>query len=53
MHEVSTRRCACINQSLCYIGTELCDPPRYDGIIKINMFIKAFELQVPEQQRLL
>jgi hypothetical protein len=48
MHEVSTRRCARINRSLHWIGTELCDPPRYDGLTEIDMFIKAFELQVPE-----
>jgi hypothetical protein len=53
MHEVSTRRCARINQSLHWIGTELCDPPRYDGLTEIGIFIKSFELQVPEQQRLL
>jgi len=34
-------------------STKLYDPPRYDGITNINMFIKAFELQVPKQQRLL
>jgi len=27
--------------------------PRYDGLSKIDMFIKACELQVPEQHRLL
>jgi hypothetical protein len=53
MHEVSTRRCACINRSLHWIGMELCDPPRYDGLTEIGMFVKSFELQVPEQQRLL
>jgi hypothetical protein len=40
MHEVSTRRCSHINRYLCWIGTELSNPPRYDGITKINMFIK-------------
>jgi hypothetical protein len=41
------------NRSLRWIGTELCDPPRYDGLTDISMFVKEFELQVPEQQRLL
>jgi hypothetical protein len=50
---VSTRRCAHINRSLHWIGTELCDPPRYDGLTDISMFVKEFELQVPKQQRLL
>jgi hypothetical protein len=53
MHEVSTRRCVCITRSLRWIGTELCNPPRYDGLTDISMFVKTFELQVPEQQRLL
>jgi hypothetical protein len=42
-----------INRSLHWIGTKLYDPPRYDGLTEIDMFIKSFELQVPEQQRLL
>jgi hypothetical protein len=53
MHEVSTRRCARINRSLRWIGTELCDPPKYDGITDIGTFVTSFELQVPEKQRLL
>jgi hypothetical protein len=32
MHEVSTRWCAHITRSLHWIGTELCDPPKYDGL---------------------
>jgi hypothetical protein len=31
-------------QSLHWIGTELCDPPRYDGLTDIILFLKAFEL---------
>jgi hypothetical protein len=53
MHEVSTRRCAHITQSLHWIGIELCDPPRYDGLNDIILFITMFELQVPKQQRML
>jgi len=37
---------------LCWIGTKLYDPPTYNGLTKINVFIKSFELQVPEQKRL-
>jgi hypothetical protein len=33
-----------INQSLHWIGMELCDPPRYDGLTDIGIFIKSFEL---------
>jgi hypothetical protein len=48
MYEVSTRRCAHINQSLRWIGTKLYEPPRYEGLTDINVFIKSFELHVPE-----
>jgi hypothetical protein len=44
MHEVSPRRCACMTLSLWWIGTKLCDPPRYDGLTDISLFIKEFEL---------
>jgi hypothetical protein len=40
MHEVSTRQCACITRSLRWIGTELCDPPRYDGLRETSLFVK-------------
>jgi len=33
MHAVSTRRCARMTRSLCSIGTELCHPPMYDGLM--------------------
>jgi hypothetical protein len=44
MHEVSTRRCAHIAQLLCWIGTELSDPPKYDGLTEIRSFVMTFEL---------
>jgi hypothetical protein len=53
MHEVSTRRCAGITRSLRWIRTKLCDPPRYDGLNDISLFLKEFELHVPEQKRFL
>jgi hypothetical protein len=31
LHEVSTRRCAHITHTLCWIGAEVCDPLKYDG----------------------
>jgi hypothetical protein len=42
-----------MTRSMRWIGTELCNLPRYDGLSDISMFVKTFELQVPEQQRLL
>ena len=53
MHEVSTRRYARMTRSLCYIGTKLCDPSKYDGLNDIEYFVQVFELQIPEQQILL
>jgi hypothetical protein len=53
MHKVSTRQCACITRSLCWIGIELCDPPKYDGLNNLSSFVKDFEFQIPVQQRLL
>jgi hypothetical protein len=32
---------------------EAIDPPRYDGINDIGIFIKSFELQVPKQHMIL
>jgi hypothetical protein len=49
MQEVSTRQCARITRSLCWIREELCDPPRYDGLAKVSVFVKEFELRVPKQ----
>jgi hypothetical protein len=35
------------------IGTKLCDPPRYDGLTNISLFVNPFEFQVLKQQMLL
>jgi hypothetical protein len=32
---------------------ELCDPPKYDGLNDISSFVKALELKIPKQLRLL
>jgi hypothetical protein len=53
LHEVSTRRCARITRSLHWIGTKVCDLPKYDGLTDVDPFVKEFELQIPDQQRLL
>jgi hypothetical protein len=36
LHEVSTRRCAHITHTLHWIGVEVCDPPKYDGLTDID-----------------
>jgi hypothetical protein len=38
---------------LCWIGTLLFDPPKYDGLTDISSFVKVFELQIQKQQRLM
>jgi hypothetical protein len=53
MHEVSMRQCARITRALHWIGTELYNPPKCDGLKDISLFAKAFELKVPEKQMLL
>jgi hypothetical protein len=53
LHEVSTRKCAQITHALRWIGTEIVEPPRYDGLTHIEPFINEFEMQIPDQQRLL
>jgi len=40
LHEVSTRRCARITCALRWIGDEVCDPPKYDGITDVDIFVK-------------
>jgi hypothetical protein len=52
-HETSTRQCPCMTRYLRWIGKNLCDPPMYDGLNYISLFVKEFELQVPEKKRLL
>jgi hypothetical protein len=44
LHEVYTRICACITHTLCWIGAEVCDPQKYDGLIDVDIFVKEFEL---------
>jgi hypothetical protein len=53
LHEVSTRKCARITRALRWIGTEIVEPPRYIGLTPIEYFINEFEMQIPDQQRLL
>jgi hypothetical protein len=40
LHEVSTRRCAHITRTLHWIGAEVCDPLKYDGLTYIDYFVK-------------
>ena len=53
LHEVLTRKCARITHTLRWIGTEIVEPPRYNGLTSIEYFINEFEMYIPEKQRLL
>jgi hypothetical protein len=53
LDELSTRICACITYSLHWIGTKVCDPLKYDGIIDVYPFFKEFVLKILDQQRLI
>jgi hypothetical protein len=53
LHEVSTRKCARITHALQWIGTEIVEPPRYDGLTDVAYFIRQIELQISDQQILL
>jgi hypothetical protein len=40
LHVVSTRRCSHITHTLRWIGAEVRDPSKYDGIKNIDSFVK-------------
>jgi hypothetical protein len=43
LYEVSTRRCAQITKVVHWIGSELCDAPRFDGIGPMDTFLAQME----------
>ena len=53
LQEVSTRKCARITRALRCIGTEIYETPMYDGLTVVVYYIRYFELQISDQQRLL
>jgi len=48
MHEVSTRRCAYITKSLCWIGTEVINVPSFDATNDLNNFLCDYQVIVLE-----
>lgn len=44
-HELSTRKCASV-KSVHWIGSELQDPPIYDGIGNVEDFLDVMEYRV-------
>lgn len=51
-YEISSRRCAYIDKSVRWIGTELRDLPRFDGTKSVPEFVARMEEVVPEDQRI-
>ena len=51
LHEVSTRRCPCITKVVHWIGSEVLEPPRFDGLREVEEFIEEFEGHVPTELR--
>lgn len=53
LHEVSSRRCACITRTLWWIRIEVCELPLFDGLGNVDTFFIEFEGLILEPQRLL
>ena len=43
MHEISGRQCVHLTKSLCWIGTEVCRVPVFDGLFEIQEFLQDYE----------
>jgi hypothetical protein len=48
LHEVLTRRCACITRSLCWIRNEVRYAPKFGGLIEVSYFVNEFEMEIPK-----
>jgi hypothetical protein len=48
LYKVSNRRCTRITKSVHWIGSELCDPLKFDGTEQIDAFIEKMEESVPK-----
>jgi hypothetical protein len=53
LHEVSTRRCARIDHTVRWVGTEIREPPSFHGLNDLEEFLTKYEEEVLENQRLL
>ncbi|RWR97952.1 putative ribonuclease h protein [Cinnamomum micranthum f. kanehirae] len=51
-HELTSRRCATV-RTVRWIGTELRDPPVFEGTTSVGDFLDNLEFKVPEEQRVL
>jgi hypothetical protein len=53
LHEVSTQRCARIDHTVSWVGTEIIEPPSFHGLNDLETFITHYEDKALENQRLL
>jgi hypothetical protein len=53
MYEVSTWSCAILTKVIHWIGTEVINPPTFDGLNNLETFLFEFEGIVPIEHRLL
>ncbi len=50
LHEVTMLNCNTMTQSLSYVSSEPRNLPIYDGLNEVDIFLDAFEREVPEKQ---
>jgi hypothetical protein len=48
LHELSTRRCTRMTRALRWVGTEVQEPPMFDGMNDLEEFLLNFEVEVME-----
>jgi hypothetical protein len=53
LHEVSTRRCARIDHTVRWVGTEIREPPSFHGVNELEELLTRYKDEVLENQRLL
>ena len=50
LHEVTTLRCNMMTRSLRCVLSDVRNFPIYDGLNEVNIFLDAFEREVPKKQ---
>ena len=50
LHEVTTLSCNMMTRSLCCVSSEVRNLPTYDGLNDVDVFLHAFEREVPKKQ---
>ena len=50
LYEVTTLRCNMMTQLLHYVSSEVRNLPTYNGLNDVDVFLDAFEMEVPEKQ---